>query len=529
VQRWSWSWSRSRGLAAMTVAVLVLAAGACAQEADENPLAGDSTRDSGRSGDPGGSGDAGESGSAGGSDDADAGGPGAAPADDVDALVDGAIDDVEAYWTETYPMLYRGPFEPLAGGYHEYGPDTPEAELPRCGPTPISYGDIAGNAFYCPAEDLIAWDRVNLIPQLNETYGAFTVGIVFAHEFAHAIQARAHVGGRTIDLELQADCYAGAWTAHVADGGSDTFEVTDRDLDSSVAGMVAIRDRPGTTEDTPGAHGSGFDRIGAFQEGYENGPAHCAGYEGTPRQTFDIPFSVGERASPNPGNLAPEDVPTAPCPEDLDDLVLSGQFRADAGDVAGCGLASLLEADLNVFYAALFDRLGAAWRPIDDLVLADPAADEISCGGDTLAGDELLRTAVFCEDENIVVVDGGRLITELYRIGDFAFGAEVARLWAIAAQVQLGLDAGGEEQSLQADCMTGMYARSIAPEVAAGEPDSILLKISPGDLDEGIQGFIAYGDALAEDTGTAFERTDALRTGVVEGLQGCERDYGDLT
>jgi predicted metalloprotease len=513
VQRWGWSWSRSRGLAATTVAVLVLAAGACAQKADENPLADDSTRDPGRSGDAGATGDAGGSDS------------GSAPADDLDPLVDGAIDDVVAYWTETYPMVYRGPFEPLAGGYHPYGPDT---ALPRCGPTPISYGDIAGNAFYCPVEDLIAWDRVNLIPQLNETYGALTVGIVFAHEFAHAIQERADVGGRTIDLELQADCYAGAWTAHVADGGGNTFEVTDRELDSSVAGMVAIRDQPGTTEDNPGAHGSGFDRIGAFQEGYENGPEHCAGYEGTPRQTFDIPFSIAEQRSPDPGNLGPEDVPTAPCPPDLDDLVLSGQFRADAGEVGGCGLASLLEADLNVFYAALFDRLGAEWEPIDDLVLADPAA-EISCGGDTLAGDELLRAAVFCEDENIVVIDGSRLITELYRIGDFAFGAEVARLWATAAQVQLGLPAEGKEQSLQADCMTGLYARSIAPEVAAGEPDSILLTISPGDLDEGIQDFVAYGDALVDDTGTAFERTDALRTGVVEGLQGCERDYGDLT
>jgi hypothetical protein len=76
--------------------------------------------------------------------------------------------------------------------------------------------------------------------------------------------------------------------------------------------------------------------------------------------------------------------------------------------------------------------------------------------------------------------------------------------------------------------MTGLYARSISPEVAPGEPDSPLLGISPGDLDEGIQGFIAYGDAQSGDAGTAFERTDALRTGVIEGLEGCERDYGEL-
>jgi predicted metalloprotease len=506
VQRWRCSWSRSRALVA--VLVLSLALGACAQEADENPLAGTSTGDD-----------------AGGSDHRDVGVADPVPSDDLDALVAGAIDDVEAYWSDTYPEVYRGPFEPLVGGYHPYGPDT---ELPRCGSAPISYHDIAGNAFYCPAEDLIAWDQANLIPKLNETYGPFTVGIVFAHEFAHAIQERAAVVGRTIDLELQADCYAGAWTAHVADGGSDTFEVTDRELDSSVAGMVAIRDRPGTDENDPGAHGSGFDRIGAFQEGYENGPQHCAAYEDRPRRTFDIPFTVRERMSSEPGTFAAEDVRTLPCPEDLDDQLLSGQFDRDADDVAGCGLASLLEADLNVFYAALFARLGVPWAPIDDLVLVDPASDEISCGGDALSGDELLGAAVYCEDENVVAVDGTGLITELYRIGDFAFGAEVARLWAIAAQSQLGLDTEGKRQSLQADCLTGLYARSIAPEVAPGEPDSRLLTISPGDLDEGIQGFIAYDDSLADDSGTAFERTDALRTGVVDGLAGCERDYGEL-
>lgn len=506
MQRWRWRWSWSG--AVVVAAVLVLAAGACAEEADENPLAGDPTREGGD-----------------GSDDAVADGSDPAPADDLDALVAGAIDDVEAYWTETYPEVYGGPFEPLAGGYQAYGPDT---ETPRCGPAPISYQDIAGNAFYCPSEDLIAWDQEKLIPQLNETYGAFTVGIVFAHEFAHAIQVRADVAGRTIDLELQADCYAGSWTAHVADGGSNTFEVTDRELDSSVAGMVAIRDQPGTDENDPRAHGSGFDRIGAFQEGYENGPEHCAAYEGAPRRTFDIPFRSGDLASADPGNFPVDDSTSAPCPEDLDDRVISGQYDPAAGEAGGCGLASLLEADLNVFYAALLEQLGGAWTQIDDLVLVEPASEEISCGGDMLSGDELRGAAVYCEDENVVVIDGSRLTTELYRIGDFAFGTEVARLWAIAAQAQLGLDTDGEEQSLQADCMTGLYARSIAPEVTAGEPDSILLSISPGDLDEGIQGFIAFGEALADDTGTAFERTDALRTGVVDGLAGCERDYGEL-
>jgi predicted metalloprotease len=503
--RWRWSWSWWGALTA--AATLVLASGACAQEADENPLPGDPIGE--------------ERGGTGGSD-GDESSP--VPADDLDALVVAAIEDVEAYWTETYPEIYDRPFQPLAGGYQAYGPDT---LTPRCGPAPINYREIAGNAFYCPSEDLIAWDQATLIPQINETYGPLTVGIVFAHEFAHAVQTRATVRGRTIDLELQADCYAGAWTAHVGDGNSDTFEVTDRELDSSVAGMVAIRDLPGTDEDNPGAHGSGFDRIGAFQEGYENGPGHCAGYEDAPRRTFDIPFSPGDLASSDPGNFRLDDAGTT-CPDDLDERILAGDFDREGGEAADCGLASLLEADLNVYYETLFEHLGETWAPIDDLVLVDPAGEGTSCGGETLSGEELRGAALYCEEENVAVIDGAGLTGQLYEIGDFAFGTEVARLWAIAAQAQLGIDGDGDEQSLQADCMTGLYARSISPEVAPGEPDSQLLGISPGDLDEGIQGFIAYGDALSGETGTAFERTDALRTGVVEGVEGCERDYGEL-
>ncbi|HZA75330.1 MAG TPA: neutral zinc metallopeptidase [Acidimicrobiales bacterium] len=500
----SWSWRR---VLALALPALALPTAGCVQEADENPLA---------SGGP--VGDRAER------DDLDSGGSGTPVSpNDLDALVAAAIDDVEAYWTETYPEVYDGPFEPLAGGYHPYGPTT---EMPTCGPVPVTYEEIAGNAFYCPSEDLIAWDQATLIPEINETFGGFTVGIVFAHEFAHAIQARAGVTGpRTIDLELQADCYAGAWTAHVADGGSDTFEVTDRELDSSVAGMVAIRDVPGTDPGDPSAHGSGFDRITAFQEGYESGPQHCADYEDSPRQTVQIPFTDADLTSANPGNLQPEDFGPG-CPADLDERIISGRF--ESGEADDCGLASRLEADLNVNYTSLLEELGEEWTPIEDLVLVDPAGDEVMCGGDTLSGDGLRNAALYCEDENIVVIDGAGLTPELYGIGDFAFGAEVARLWAIAAQAQLGLEGEGVDDSLQADCLTGVYTRSIIPDPATDEPDSQILRISPGDLDEGIQGFIAYGDALLGETGTAFERTDALRTGVVDGLEGCERDYGEL-
>jgi predicted metalloprotease len=423
------------------------------------------------------------------------GGPNPAP--DPDAVVQAAIDDVNEFWERTYPDVYGGAFQPLSGGFHPYGPNT---EPPPCGNPPPAYPEIADNAFYCPGDDLIAWDAATLIPEINRQFGGFTIGIVFAHEFGHAIQSRAGVTGRTIDLELQADCFAGAWTADVAAGNSQRFAIDEATLDASVGGIVAISDIPGTTADDPAAHGSGFDRIGAFQEGFENGASRCVEYGTEQQRTVEIPFEQDEIASS--GNMALGDGPDAP---------------------EGIGLLSRIETDLNDFYGLLFDDLGRSWAPVEDLALVDPGGNQVSCGGQSLSGDTLRYAALYCDDENVVVIDGTSLVEELYRIGDFAVAAEIARLWALAAQSQLGVASDGENASLQADCLTGVWAFARFPDSGIAPSQ---LEMSPGDLDEGIMGFLAYD--LGESDGTVFERTDALRTGFLEGYTGCEQ-YGPLT
>lgn len=460
----------ARRTLALATAALLLAA--CAAEADPDVL--------GPRGRPGTSAEAGR-------------GTPSGPPTDPRALAAAAIADVERFWVATYPGIYGGPFEPV-DGYHAYGPDTP---MPPCGDPPPSYDEIADNAFYCPTDDLIAWDEVALVPDLEDKFGPFTIGIVLAHEFAHAVQSRADVAGRTIDLELQADCFSGAWTAHVATGGSDVFRVDDDVLDASVAGMIAISDAPGTTEDDPLAHGSGFDRIGAFQDGFENGPRRCADYDGTPRMTVEFHFPDGDLASSTPGDMPLEDQgPGAP------------------------GLLSLIQVDLNEFFDWMLADVGATWQPVDRLVLADPDVDQVTCGGETLAGDGLRHVALYCVDENLVLLDGAGLVPDLYAIGDFAVASEIAGLWAIAAQVQLGVS-DGTGVALAADCLTGAWAASAFPDAPEITP-STDLQISAGDLDEGIMGFLAYGGSDASEDTTVFERTDALRTGVLDGHRACE-------
>lgn len=418
-------------------------------------------------------------------------------AEDPAAVAQRAVDDVNAYWQRTYPAVYGEEFRELAG-FHPYGPDTP---APPCGVPPPSYDVIADNAFYCPIDDIIAWDEHKLMPDLNEAFGAFTVAIVIAHEFGHAIQDRAGAVDRTVDLELQADCFAGAWTAHVAAGEASNFSPDDLDLDRTVAGMLSIRDMPGTSPDDPFAHGSGFDRVSGFQDGFASGPAKCAEYAdpAVDRRTAEIEFTDSEFVSN--GNLHLEDRG----PDDL-------------------GLLTLVETDLNDFYGQLFDELGEEFTPVADLVLVDPASDRLACDGRTLSGGDLDLAALYCRAEHVVVLDGPGLVADLNDdIGDFAVASEIARLWALAAQTQLGV-AGSPDADLQADCLTGRWAAWTYPTGtgAARSAESDTLVMSAGDLDEGIMGFLIHGAVLGSTDRTVFERTAALRTGFFEGYEACE-------
>ena len=50
--------------------------------------------------------------------------------------------------------------------------------------------EVAGNAFYCSTEDVVAWDAQQLLPELQDKFGDFVIPVVMAHEWGHAVQAR---------------------------------------------------------------------------------------------------------------------------------------------------------------------------------------------------------------------------------------------------------------------------------------------------------------------------------------------------
>ena len=69
-----------------------------------------------------------------------------------------------------------------------------------------------------------------------------------------------------------------------------------------VAGLLLLRDQPGTPATDEQSHGNAFDRVRALQEGIEQGPSRCAAYSADNLPVTEVPFSSRSDAD-NGGNL----------------------------------------------------------------------------------------------------------------------------------------------------------------------------------------------------------------------------------
>jgi predicted metalloprotease len=193
-----------------------------------------------------------------------------------DKLATAAIADIQVYWADQLPANFGQKFAPVTSllSYSAMA----DGEETACGNTK---GLV--NAFYCPPDDSVAWDRGVLLPMLRQRFGPMSVVTVLAHELGHAIQFR--LGDKagiakstpTIVKEQQADCFAGGYFRWVAEGKSKYYQVsTAEGIDEALASMFFIRDQTGASATSKGAHGTAFDRTFAFQAGFEKGPKECA-------------------------------------------------------------------------------------------------------------------------------------------------------------------------------------------------------------------------------------------------------------
>ncbi len=422
------------------------------------------------------------------------------PPRSYDSFLLAVATDLELWWSEQYPAMYGRPFEPLAGGIFAAYPSRPD-DIPGCGVPRTTYDDVTQFvAFYCGVGDFMVYDDGDrgLLVELALQYGAATIGTVLAHEYAHAIQFR--FGGLDRDLptivtEQQADCFAGAWTARAANGQASTVEFSDGDVRAGLIAMTKVSDPVGLDQFDGGGHGSGFDRVGAFQVGYNEGPARCA-------QLLD-----------NPLPLMPNEF------LNVDDVTTGGDAVFGYGDGE---LIGFLAEDLNRYWdEELADQLPELDRLT--IVVTQRRAD-IDCLD--LRGDFESGTALCASTSEVYVNEPVAL--DLYdSIGDFAVGYVLAQSWSEAAQIALQSELTGEARSLLNDCLTGGWVKTITPvDFVLPQPrlatrDSV--SVSPGDLDESIQTLLSIADLRVDDNviGNAFEKIDAFRTGVISGSNSC--------
>jgi predicted metalloprotease len=397
------------------------------------------------------------------------------PASRSQQLVKAALADVDSFWRDNWSKVGSGAYRTVSGGFYAFG----DGSTPPCVEDARA---VAGNAFYCPEQDVIAWDEVNLVPRLQKNYGDLGVGLVVAHEWGHAVQVRAGVTDQpTIFMEQQADCYAGAWVAD-ARRRNDVFKVDDDTLDTAMAGFLELRDPVGMTNaSSPGAHGTAFDRIRAFQEGVDDGVGRCADYQLDQLPLVAIDFQ-------------------------------SYEDYASGGNLPLADSVDLTVKDLEDFWAERGADLGGSAGATVPTVDVDGTGRESCRGSVTLAG-----KVTYCPSTNTVTVPPDLAAKAHGKIGDFALSALIGAGWSAAV-----LDGSGQLPSQQlareeaANCLAGAWTRSVFD----GDREGAQLSLSPGDLDEAVAAMLGTRSGT---TGTGFDRVTAYRQGFTDGVAACTR------
>jgi predicted metalloprotease len=159
------------------------------------------------------------------------------------------------------------------------------------------FASAAAGPFYCPGDSHVYLD-LSFFRQLSSQFGApgdFARAYVIAHEVGHHVQdllgttsaassaeQRAdRVGANhvSVEVELQADCYAGVWAAkanqarHILEPG---------DLEQGLRAASSVGDdtlqkrMQGTVVPDSFTHGTSEQRVRWFRRGYDSGQVeHC--------------------------------------------------------------------------------------------------------------------------------------------------------------------------------------------------------------------------------------------------------------
>jgi hypothetical protein len=291
--------------------------------------------------------------------------------------------------------------------------------------------------------------------------------------------------------EQQADCFAGAFMRHVAEGKAEHFVLNTSDgLNSVLAATVSIRDsNPGDVE---AVHGTAFERVSAVQIGFTDGPAGC--------KKIDL-ADVNRRRHGLPQNF--------------DGDQQHGQLTVTKRTLTE--LSRALTAVMPIPAAPAFDYSGAQLPCADgkgtEPVSYCPASNTIGTDVPALAQRGRVQDD---QDEFPARIDG-----------DYnAYVVFVSR-YTLAVQHAAGQTLTGAKAGLRAACLSGVISAKLADPTRTAAAGDIAL--SADDLDKAVSGLLADGLAASDIQGntvpSGFSRVDAFRAGVLGTEQTCESRY----
>jgi predicted metalloprotease len=203
--------------------------------------------------------------------------------ENVDCRMKGTMLSLEDYWSGVAPDA-----EPTQAILFSGSVNT------SCGQASSQVGP-----FYCPVDSTIYLDTTffqQLEGQLGADGGNFSQMYVLAHEYGHHIQnytgalrasqqdAQGPESG-AVRVELQADCFAGAWAGNAtktedSDGKTLLEPLGREDIESALSAASAVGDdsiqerMQGQVTPHTWTHGSSEQRMGWFMRGYESGDAN---------------------------------------------------------------------------------------------------------------------------------------------------------------------------------------------------------------------------------------------------------------
>ncbi|UOE42741.1 KPN_02809 family neutral zinc metallopeptidase [Agromyces larvae] len=207
----------------------------------------------------------------------------------VECRMQGAAASLDDFWVDEAPAIgiaYRSP--------------TDLVMFEQSASTGCGSATAATGPFYCPPDETIYLD-VSFFDELRTRFGSsggpLAEMYVVAHEWGHHVQQLAGIldaardgqtgpASNSVRVELQADCFAGAWAAGAStttDASGEPFlqPITPAQYRDALDAAAAVGDDRiqaavgGQVQPHTFTHGSSDQRMRWFETGYDQGAGAC--------------------------------------------------------------------------------------------------------------------------------------------------------------------------------------------------------------------------------------------------------------